>query len=61
VFGSDYPLVFSGQPDRWKRYIDDIRALQLPPDTIEGMLGGTALNRLFDGRLGPAPRSGHAH
>ncbi len=46
VFGSDYPYNFTNDPEGVKRYIENIRKLDLPPQVIEGMLGGTAAKLL---------------
>jgi len=53
VFATDYPQDFTGATtDTGKgakdirRYIDEIRALPLPEETKEGMLGGTAAKLL---------------
>lgn len=42
LFGSDYPYEFSKDPQGLRDYMDKIRALDLPSDFIDGMLGGNA-------------------
>jgi len=42
LFGTDYPYNFTNDPQGVKRYIENIRALDLPVDSIEGMLGNNA-------------------
>jgi len=46
VFGTDYPYNFTNDPQGVKRYIENIRKLDLPPKKIEGMLGGNAAKLL---------------
>ena len=46
VFGTDYPYNFTNDPEGVKRYIANIRQLDLPVQSIEGMLGGTAAKLL---------------
>ena len=46
VFGTDYPYNFTTDPEGVKRYMDNIRALGLPEDKVDGMLGGTAARLL---------------
>lgn len=42
VFGTDYPYNFTNDPQGAKRYIENIRGLDLPQASIDGMLGGNA-------------------
>lgn len=53
VFATDYPQDFTGSatntgkgPGAIRRYISAVRSLDLPPDTTEAMLGGTAAHLL---------------
>lgn len=43
MFGSDWPPNFEDDPADCKRYIEEIRALDLPADDVEAMLGGNAV------------------
>ncbi len=47
LFGTDYPLNFTDDPEGIKTYIDKIRQLDLDKKTINGMLGDTAM-KLFN-------------
>ncbi|MBT3362822.1 MAG: amidohydrolase family protein [Chloroflexi bacterium] len=42
LFATDWPLNYDYYPDVLKKYIEDIRKLDLPADDIEAMLGGNA-------------------
>jgi predicted TIM-barrel fold metal-dependent hydrolase len=42
MFGSDWPFNYDYNPAGVKRYVAEIRKLDLPQEDIEGMLGGTA-------------------
>ena len=46
VYGTDYPYNFTNDPAGAKKYIADIRRLDLPSKTIDDMLGGTAAGLL---------------
>ena len=46
LFATDYPYNFSNDPDMTKDYIDNIRKLDLKPEVIDGILGGTAAELL---------------
>jgi predicted TIM-barrel fold metal-dependent hydrolase len=46
LFATDYPYNFSNDPDMTKEYIDNIRKLDLKPEVIDGILGGTAAELL---------------
>ncbi len=46
LFGTDYPYEFSKDPQGLRDYIDKIRKLDLPGESIEGMLGGNAAELL---------------
>lgn len=46
MFGTDWPPNFEDDPGDCKRYIEDIRALDLPQEDIEAMLGRTAVELL---------------
>ncbi len=42
MFALDWPQNFDGNPQGVKKYVEEIRKLDLPKDDIEGMLGGNA-------------------
>jgi predicted TIM-barrel fold metal-dependent hydrolase len=42
MFGSDWPFNYDHNPQKARRFIEDIKKLDLPQDEIEAMLGGTA-------------------
>jgi predicted TIM-barrel fold metal-dependent hydrolase len=42
MFGTDWPFNFDHEPQQVKRYITEIRRLDLPADDIDGILGGNA-------------------
>jgi predicted TIM-barrel fold metal-dependent hydrolase len=42
LYGTDYPYNFTNDAKGAKRYIDNIRKLDIPSKAIEGMLGGNA-------------------
>ena len=44
MFGSDWPPNFEVDPSGCKKFIADIRAMDLPSDDIEAMLGGNAVS-----------------
>ena len=46
MFGSDWPFNFDGNPEDVKRYVGDIRELDLPKEDIDGILGGNAARLL---------------
>jgi predicted TIM-barrel fold metal-dependent hydrolase len=46
VFGTDWPLNYDYNPQGVRRYIEEIRTLDLPEDDIEAMLGGNAARLL---------------
>ncbi len=46
MFGTDWPFNYDHDPQSAKRYIEEIRNLELPKDDIEAMLGGTAAKLL---------------
>jgi predicted TIM-barrel fold metal-dependent hydrolase len=46
VFATDYPYNFTNDPQGVRRYIENIRKLDLPSKSIEGMLGGNAAKLL---------------
>jgi predicted TIM-barrel fold metal-dependent hydrolase len=46
VFGTDYPYNFRDDPQGVKQYIENIRKLDLPPKSIDGMLGLNAAELL---------------
>ena len=46
MFGTDWPFNYDGNTQGVKRYIEEIRKLDLPKEDIEAMLGGNAA-RLF--------------
>lgn len=46
MFATDWSWNFAGNPQGAKRYIDEIRKLDLPEDEIDAMLGGTAAELL---------------
>jgi len=46
VFGTDYPYNFTKNPDGVKHYIEEIKKLDLPTVSIEGILGGNAAGLL---------------
>lgn len=43
MFGSDLPPNFENDPGNCRRFIDEIRQLDLPAADIDAMLGGTAV------------------
>lgn len=46
VFATDYPFNFNDDPQGVRDYIEEIRGLDLPRASIEGMLGGNAAQLL---------------
>ncbi len=46
MFGSDWPFNYDHNPQKAKKFIKDLRKLDLPQADIDAMLGGTAA-RLF--------------
>jgi predicted TIM-barrel fold metal-dependent hydrolase len=42
LFGTDWPLNYDYHPEEARRYIAEIRKLDLPQDDIDAMLGGNA-------------------
>ena len=46
LFATDYPYNFSDDPEMVKHYVENIRALNLAPEIIDGILGGTAAQLL---------------
>lgn len=46
VFGTDYPYNFTDNPEGVKSYIENIRGLDFPSETIEGILGRNAAELL---------------
>ncbi len=46
LYGTDYPYNFTKDAKGAKRYIENIRKLDLPPQTIDGMLGLNAAELL---------------
>jgi predicted TIM-barrel fold metal-dependent hydrolase len=46
MFGTDWPLNYDYNPQGVKRYVEEIRKLDLPGDDIEAMLGGNAAQLL---------------
>ena len=46
MFGTDWPFNYDRNPSEAKRYIEEIRKLDLPENEIEGMLGGNAVGLL---------------
>ncbi len=46
MFGSDWPFNYDGKPEEARRYIEEIRKLDLPEPDIENMLGGNAAGLL---------------
>jgi predicted TIM-barrel fold metal-dependent hydrolase len=46
MFGTDWPLNYTSNPQGVRRYIEGIRKLPLPKEDIEGMLGGNAAKLL---------------
>ena len=42
VFGTDYPFNFTDDVVGVKRYVEDIRGLDMPAGSVEAMLGGNA-------------------
>ncbi|MFC1815855.1 amidohydrolase family protein [Thermodesulfobacteriota bacterium] len=46
MFGTDWPYDYDGNPQDVKRYVEQIRKLDLPKDEIEAMLGGNAAKLL---------------
>lgn len=42
MFGSDWPFNYDHEPEKVKRYIGEIKRLDLSQEDIEGMLGGNA-------------------
>ena len=42
MFGSDWPFNYDHNPQKARQFIENIRKLDLPPEDIEAMLGGTA-------------------
>ncbi|MFQ5826465.1 MAG: amidohydrolase family protein [Dehalococcoidia bacterium] len=46
MFATDWPSNYENDPQEAKRYIEEIRKLDLPKDDIEAMLGGNAAKLL---------------
>ena len=46
MFGTDWPFNFDHEPLQVKRYIGEIRKLDIPKEDIEGILGGNAARLL---------------
>ena len=46
MFGTDWPLNYDYDPQGIRRYVEEIRKLDLPRDDIEAMLGGNAAKLL---------------
>ena len=46
LFATDYPYNFSDDPEMVKQYVENIRTLNLAPEIIDGILGGTAAQLL---------------
>jgi predicted TIM-barrel fold metal-dependent hydrolase len=46
MFGSDWPFNYDRKPQEARRYIDEIKKLDLPGKDIENMLGGNAARLL---------------
>ena len=46
MFGTDWPPNYENDPKGAKRYVEEIRKLDLPRDDIEAMLGGNAAQLL---------------
>lgn len=46
VFGTDWPFNYDYNPQGVKQYIEEIRKLDLPPESVEAMLGGNAAKLL---------------
>ncbi len=46
LFGTDYPYEFTRVPEMANKYIENIKKLDLPPATINGILGDTAAKLL---------------
>lgn len=46
VFGTDWPLNYDYAPEKVKKYVADIRKLDLPEEDIDAMLGGNAIELL---------------
>jgi len=46
MFGTDWPFNYDHDPQSVRRYIEEIRKLELSKDDIEAMLGGTAAKLL---------------
>ena len=46
MFGSDWPFNYDGNPEEARRYIEEIKKLDLPESDIENMLGGNAAGLL---------------
>ncbi len=42
MFGTDWPFNYDHNSQAARKYIDDLRKLNLPQADIEAMLGGTA-------------------
>lgn len=42
LFATDYPFNFTGDPLRAAEYINNIKQLDLPPESVKLMLGGNA-------------------
>ena len=46
MFGTDWPYNFDHEPQEVKRYIGEIRKLDLPKEGIDGILGENAARLL---------------
>jgi aminocarboxymuconate-semialdehyde decarboxylase len=46
LFGTDWPLNYDYYPKEVRRYVEEIRKLDLPKDDIDAMLGGNAIELL---------------
>ncbi|MFC1860863.1 amidohydrolase family protein [Chloroflexota bacterium] len=46
AFGTDYPFNFNSNPKGVRKYIDNIRSLELSAESIEAILGGNAAQLL---------------
>ena len=46
LFGSDWPFNYDHDPQSVKRYIEEIKKLDLPKEDTEAMLGGNAARLL---------------
>lgn len=46
LFGTDYPYNFREDPQGVRKYVENIRGLDLPPESINGMLGLNAAKLL---------------